>query len=253
MSYKSRMGSIIVLSIALISMILLLGFKNNRILAVKAIFIYLVAMSGPFFTFYYLEELNNRLKLGLPEQYFKSFLSIINYQFISLLILSLVTFSIALFLFLALFTHLSLWLSTAISIISAFPALGVGLRRDCFNDSSKLDDGIHFVPDGWGSYNMVESGYDPTIFYSLSLAICLVGFSSLLFVHSLFNGFMICSVTMFCYFLVIFPDKVNRFLPFDNRGIEGLVGYAIIIIIIFGCMIYFFLPQEFINVLSGHI
>ncbi|MDO5848333.1 MAG: hypothetical protein Q4P18_02255 [Methanobrevibacter sp.] len=93
-------------------------------------------------------------------------------------------------------------------------------------------------------------GYDPGAYFIVLLAITLVSIFSIIHTEYILNRILILIIGAFCYIWIVFPDKFNKILPFDNRTLPGLIIYLGVIIILFVISIKGLLPPETLNILQ---
>lgn len=138
--------------------------------------------------------------------------------------LSLSTTAFGVFLFL-LFFNVGLFKSILYAVIFSLPFLGVGLRFNAFSDESR-----------WiGDKEVI--GYSPFYFLLSAMFVVLQGYYSAFHCSSIADGVIIFIITTLSYLWIIFPDKVNKYLPFDNRELIGLIIYLGFILVVFSLLI----------------
>ena len=192
------------------------GFNNDFfsiVFEISIIFIFL----GLFIVMFFNDELNEKY-------HFKTEFSW-SYQSEALNTLALSTTAVAAFLFCFLLFDLELYKSILYTIIFLLPFLGVGLRLNTFNDESR-----------WiGDKEVI--GYRPFYFLLSAMFVVLQGYYSAFHCSSIADGVIIFIITTLSYLWIIFPDKVNKYLPFDNRELIGLIIYLGFILVVFSLLI----------------
>ncbi|WP_303335065.1 hypothetical protein [Methanobrevibacter sp.] len=123
-------------------------------------------------------------------------------------------------------------------MIVFLPCMGIGLRYKTFNEDSKYPN------------DEIMRGYDPGAYFIVLLAITLVSIFSIIHTEYILNRILILIIGAFCYIWIVFPDKFNKILPFDNRTLPGLIIYLGVIIILFVISIKGLLPPETLNILQ---
>ena len=148
-----------------------------------------------------------------------------SYQSGALGFLSLSTTAFGVFLFLLFLFNIGLFKSILYAVIYSLPFLGVGLRFNAFSDESR-----------WiGDKDVI--GYSPFYFLWCAMFVVLQGYYSAFHCSSITDGIIIFIITTLSYLWIIFPDKVNKYLPFDNRELIGLVIYLGFILVVFSFLI----------------
>ncbi|MDO5849170.1 MAG: hypothetical protein Q4P18_06525 [Methanobrevibacter sp.] len=208
----------------------------------------LVAFSGLIFVSYYLDELNDRFDLNIPKEAYETFNFKFSfgsyYQLNAIMNFSFVTVFIALFILLVIMGNFvegySITTSAVICIVGAIPFVGMGLRHRTFNDDSRF-----YGDDGYGI------GYSPNYYFAVSAFVCWFGYISAYFSNSIMNGAILFIATTFCYSWLLFPDKYNKYLPFENRSDYGCYLYLGIIAVFFIIFLKSYAPPSILEFISS--
>lgn len=207
--------------------IIFLLFKISLFSIVCAISVFFTFL-GMFFFMFYNDELNEKY-------HFKTELSY-TYQSEALCYLALSTSAIGVFLFLVILFDIELYKAILYTIIYMLPFLGVGLRFNVFSDENR-----------WiGDKEVI--GYRPFYYILCAMYVVLLGYYPI-FHSSIADGIILFIITTFSYLWIIFPDKINKYLPFDNRELIGFIIYLGFIMIISSVLINQFATVTLIETL----
>lgn len=214
---------------------ILLAFKVNTFSIIFTISVAIIFL-GPSLFLYFFDELDKKLHL-------RNNLSQNTYQSGAIMALSFTFISGAVFLFAFFLVDAGIIKATIYSLISALPFLGVGLRYKIFHDDSRIEGDI-----GTFGVSLFDfSGYQPHYHVLLAIIICYIGYWAVFYTNSINQAILVFLITTILYLLTIFPDKVNKFLPFDNRGRYASIAYLVIIFALFVIFANFIVPQAFFN------
>lgn len=130
--------------------------------------------------------------------------------------------------------------SILIAIIFALPFLAIGLRFKTFNDSSLEENGeIVF-----------DAGYEPNYYFPVLAICCYLGYIQGFFETSQINTIALILSTTFCFIWIVFPDKFNKIIPFENRTKKGEALYLAIALIVFFILLSQFTTVPFVKVMG---
>ena len=102
--------------------------------------------------------------------------------------------------------------SILLAIIFALPFLGIGLKFKTFNDSSLEENGEI----------VYDAGYEPNYYWPILSICCYLGYTQCLYETSPINIIGLLISTTACFIWLTFPDKINKYLPFENRTKKGV-------------------------------
>ena len=122
-----------------------------------------------------------------------------------------------------------------LAIIFALPFLGIGLKFKTFNDSSLEENGEI----------VYDAGYEPNYYWPVLPICCYLGYTQGLYETSIINMAGLLISTTACFIWLTFPDKINKYLPFENRSKKGEILYLAIALIIFFILLYQFTTIPF--------
>ena len=97
--------------------------------------------------------------------------------------------------------------SVLLAIIFALPFLGIGLKFKTFNDSSLEENGEI----------VYDAGYEPNYYWPVLSICCYLGYTQGLYETSPINIAGLLISTTACFIWLIYPNKINKYLPFENR------------------------------------
>lgn len=198
------------------AVVIFYSFKINLFSIVFEISVIFTFLGGFIYTFFH-NELNE--KFHFKREYFKS------YTTEAFGYISFYGSSIAVFLFLFFLYDIGIFKSVLYALIYLLPFLGVSLRFNAFGDESR-----------WiGDKEVI--GYRPLYFLWCAMFVVLQGYYSAFHCSSIAGGVIIFIITTLSYLWIIFPDKVNKYLPFDNRELIGLIIYLGFILVVFSLLI----------------
>ena len=181
---------------------------------------------------YYSDELDE--KYGLYNyNNFRGF----SLQIFSFMLLGLSTTSLAVLL-MCLCVGATVIKAILLAIIFALPFLGIGLKFRTFNDSS-LEENGEIV------YN---AGYEPNYYFPVLAICCYLGYTQGLYETSIINIIGLIISTTACFIWLIFPDKINKYLPFENRTKTGEAIYLAIALLVFFILLHQFTTIPFTEI-----
>ena len=125
--------------------------------------------------------------------------------------------------------------SVLLAIIFALPFLGIGLKFKTFNDSSLEENGEI----------VYDAGYEPNYYWPVLTICCYLGYTQCLYETSIINMAGLLISTTACFIWLIYPNKINKCLPFENRSKKGEAIYLAIALIIFFILLYQFTTIPF--------
>lgn len=219
-------GSMVVFFIVIIFLL----FKINLFSIVFVISVFFTFL-GIFLFMFYNDELNEKYHFKTEFSY--------TYQSEALGFLAFSTSAIGVFLFLFLLFDIELYKAILYTIIYLLPFLGVGLRFNTFSDESR-----------WVGEKQVI-GYRPFYYILCAMYIVLLGYYAVFHSPSITNSIILFITTTFSYLWIILPDKVNKYLPFDNRELIGFIIYLGLIMIISSMLINQFATITLMETLGG--
>lgn len=196
-----------------------------------------IGFSGPIYVISFIKKINKRLKLDLIVFESGNFGLGYIHQADTILILSFSTVGIGWFIIMYYVLGEPILFSVLAGIFTSLPMLGIGLRYHTFHEKNR------YVNDE------EVAGYPPQIYLLANLIICWVGYDSLLFINSLQIGIVVFVICTFCYIWIVFPDKINKYLPFDNKTSKGMSIYLGFIIVLFIILMKGFIPPEIMDVI----
>ena len=177
----------------------------------------LFALGGIFLIEYYSDELDKKYKL----YNFNNFRGY-SYQIFAFTILGFSTTSLSV-LMMCLCAGATVMKSVLLAIIFALPFLGIGLKFKTFNDSSLEENGE---------------------------ICCYLGYTQGLYETSPINIAGLLISTTACFIWLIYPNKINKYLPFENRTKKGEAIYLTIALIIFFILLHQFTTIPFTEILG---
>ncbi|MCC7554220.1 MAG: hypothetical protein KO202_07030 [Methanobacteriaceae archaeon] len=196
------------------------------------IIVYLISSSGLYLFQYYSNEIDKKYNIKNTTN-----LNNYSYQTLSLCIFSFITTSLALFIMLTLLSNISLYNCILISLIFSLPFFGIGVRFKTFHDDSRWIKGKD-------RKEKQEIGYNPMYYFYLSCIICFIGYYQIFYLTHLEDIIILIILTFICHVLTISPDKMNKYLPFDNRTLKGNILYLGAILILFMLIFTQIIPLE---------
>ncbi len=125
-------------------------------------------------------------------------------------------------------------------IIFALPFLGIGLKFKTFNDSSLEENGEI----------VYDAGYEPNYYFPVLAICCYLGYTQGLYETSPINIAGLLISTTACFIWLIYPNKINKYLPFENRTKKGEAIYLAIALIIFFILLHQFTTIPFTEILG---
>ena len=125
-------------------------------------------------------------------------------------------------------------------MIFALPLLGIGLNFKTFNDTSLKENGEIIY----------DAGYEPNYYWPVLSICCYLGYTQGLYEASPINIVGLLLTTTACFIWIIFPDKINRYLPFENRTKKGEIIYLAIALIVFFILFHQFTTIPFTKVIG---
>lgn len=128
--------------------------------------------------------------------------------------------------------------SILIAIIFALPFLGIGLKFKTFNDSSLEENGEI----------VYETGYEPNYYFPVLAICCYLGYTQGLYETSPINIIGLLISTTACFIWLIYPNKINKYIPFENRNKIGEILYLAIALIIFFILLHQFTTIPFTEI-----
>ena len=212
------------------TVVIFYSFKINLFSIVFVISVFFTFL-GMFLFMFYNDELNERYHFKTEFSY--------TYQSEALCYLALSTSAIGVFLFLFILFDMGLYKAVLYTIIYLLPFLGVGLRFNAFNDESR-----------WIRDKQVI-GYRPFYYLLCAMYVVLLGYYPIFHTPSITNSIILFITTTFSYLGIIFPDKVNKYLPFDNRELIGFIIYLGFIMILSSMLIDHFATVTLMESLGG--
>ncbi len=220
-----------IFGIFLIIAILLSSFT---LLGFLFFFLLLFSLGGMFIVEYYSDELDK--KYGLYN-----FNNLRGYsrQIGAFTLLGFSTTSLALLL-ICLCADINIYKSILISIIFALPFLAIGLRFKTFNDNSLEENGEI----------VYDAGYEPNYYCPVLAICCYLGYVQGFFETSTINILTLTLSTSLCFIWLVFPDKINKYIPFENRTKKGEAIYLAIALIIFFIFFTQFTTVPFVKVMG---
>ena len=189
----------------------------------------LFALGGIFLIEYYSDELDEKYKL----YNFNNFRGY-SYQIFAFTILGFSTTSLSVLL-MCLCAGATVIKAILLAVIFALPFLGIGLNFRTFNDSSLEENGE----------KVYDAGYEPNYYFIVLAICCYLGYTQGLYETSIINILGLLISTTACFIWLIFPDKINKYLPFENRMRKGEVLYLAIVLIVFLILFYQFTTIPF--------
>ena len=189
----------------------------------------LFALGGIFLIEYYSDELDEKYHL----YNFNNFRGY-SYQIFAFTILGFSTTSLSV-LMMCLCAEVNIIKSLLIAIIFALPFLGIGLKFKTFNDSSLEENGEI----------VYDAGYEPNYYWPVLTICCYLGYTQCLYETSIINMAGLLISTTACFIWLTFPDKINKYLPFENRSKKGEAIYLAIALIIFFILLHQFTTIPF--------
>lgn len=233
-SKKLNIVKVIAIILFLIDYMLIVYISKSD--AIPALIAFTIAISGPLLVNHYWKEIVEYLKLDIPiienEITFRDI-----HEATTLTILSFSTVGIGWFIAIFYLCKEPLIFSLLDGFLISLPMLSIGLRFNCFNDENRYVDGKE------------EIGYRPAIYLFINFIICFFGYQSLLFINSIQNGIIVFLICTFCFICIVFPDKINRYLPFDNRTFIGFAIYLGGIFIMFLILMKGYFPPEIMELI----
>ncbi len=194
----------------------------------------LFALGGIFLIEYYSDELDKKYKL----YNFNNFRGY-SYQIFAFTILGFSTTSLSV-LMMCLCAGATVMKSVLLAIIFALPFLGIGLKFKTFNDSSLEENGEI----------VYDAGYEPNYYWPVLAICCYLGYTQGLYETSPINIAGLLISTTACFIWLIYPNKINKYLPFENRTKKGEAIYLAIALIIFFILLHQFTTIPFTEILG---
>lgn len=192
----------------------------------------LFALGGIYLVEYYSDELD--AKYGLYNyNNFRGY----SRQIYSFLLLGVSTSSLSVLL-MCLCAEIHVIKSILLAIIFALPFLGIGLNFKTFNDSSLEENGEI----------VYDAGYEPNYYCPVLAICCYLGYTQILYETSITNIAGLLISTTICFIWLIFPDKINKYLPFENRTKKGEVIYLAIALTVFFILLHQFTTIPFTQI-----
>lgn len=219
-------GSIVVF----FTVVIFLLFKITLFSIVFVISVFFMFL-GLFLFIFFNDELNE-------EYHFKTEFSY-TYQSEALCWLAFSTSAISVFLFLLILFDIELYKAVLYTMIYLLPFLGVGLRFNAFGDESR-----------WIGDKQVI-GYRPFYYIFCAMYVVLLGYYPIFHSPSITNSIILFIITTFSYLWIIFPDKFNKYLPFDNREFTGFIIYLGFIMVASSMLIDQFATVTLMETLRG--
>lgn len=192
----------------------------------------LFALGGIFLIEYYSDELDEKYHL----YNFNNFRGY-SYQIFAFTILGFSTTSLSV-LMICLCAEVNIIKSILIAIIFALPFLGIGLKFKTFNDSSLEENGEI----------VYETGYEPNYYFPVLSICCYLGYTQGLYETSPINIIGLLISTTACFIWLIYPNKINKYIPFENRNKIGEILYLAIALIIFFILLHQFTTIPFTEI-----
>lgn len=192
----------------------------------------LFALWGIFLIEYYSDELDEKYHL----YNFNNFRGY-SYQIFAFTILGFSTTSLSV-LMICLCAEVNIIKSILIAIIFALPFLGIGLKFKTFNDSSLEENGEI----------VYETGYEPNYYFPVLAICCYLGYTQGLYETSPINIIGLLISTTACFIWLIYPNKINKYIPFENRNKIGEILYLAIALIIFFILLHQFTTIPFTEI-----
>ena len=158
-------------------------------------------------------------------------------QIFSFILLGLSTTSLAVLL-MCLCVGATVIKAILLAIIFALPFLGIGLKFRTFNDSS-LEENGEIV------YN---AGYEPNYYFPVLAICCYLGYTQGLYETSIINIIGLIISTTACFIWLIFPDKINKYLPFENITKTGEAIYLAKALLVFFILLHQFTTIPFTEI-----
>ena len=192
----------------------------------------LFALGGIFLIEYYSDELDEKYHL----YNFNNFRGY-SYQIFAFTILGFSTTSLSI-LMICLCAEINIIKSILIATIFALPFLGIGLKFKTFNDSSLEENGEI----------VYEAGYESNYYFPVLAICCYLGYTQGLYETSPINIIGLLISTTACFIWLIYPNKINKYLPFENRNKKGEILYLAIALIIFFILLHQFTTIPFTEI-----
>jgi hypothetical protein len=194
-----------------------IAMSSFTLLGFLILILFIFATCGFLTVEYYSDELDE--KYGLYNySNFRGF----SLQIFSFILLGLSTTSLSVLL-MCLCAGATVIKAILLAVIFALPFLGIGLNFRTFNDSSLEENGE----------KVYDAGYEPNYYFIVLAICCYLGYTQGLYETSIINILGLLISTTACFIWLIFPDKINKYLPFENRMRKGEVLYLAIVLIVF--------------------
>ena len=187
---------------------------------------------GLFIFMYYNEELNKKYHFKTSFAY--------TYQSEALCTLSLSTSAIGVFLFCTILLNIELYKAILYMAIYLLPFLGIGLRFKTFNNESRWIEDKEVI------------GYRPFYYFLSAFYVTYIGYYTIVHSSSMTNSLIMFIITILSYLWIIFPDKVNKYLPFENKKTLGFIIYLGVILILFSILIHQFTTIPIVQLIESN-
>ena len=215
-----------------IFLIFALAISSFTLLGFLFFFLLLFALGGMFLIEYYSDELDEKYGLYNHDN-FRGY----SRQIGAFTLLGFSTTSLSLLL-ICLCAGINVVKSILLAIIFALPFLGIGLNFKTFNDSSLEENGEI----------VYDAGYEPNYYCPVLVICCYLGYTQGFFETNIINMMALIISTTICFIWLIFPDKINKYLPFENRTKKGEVIYLAIALTVFFILLHQFTTIPFTQI-----
>ncbi|WP_407381995.1 hypothetical protein [Methanobrevibacter sp.] len=214
--------------------IIAIAMSSFTLLGFLFFFLLLFSLGGIFLVEYYSDELDK--KYGLYN--FNNFRGY-SRQIGAFTLLGFSTTALALLL-ICLCADINVYTSILLSIIFSLPFLAIGLRFKTFNDASLEENGKI----------VYDAGYEPNYYCPVLAICCYLGYVQGFFETSSTNIIALIISSSFCFIWLVFPDKINKYIPFENRNKKGEAIYLAIALIIFFILFSQFTTVPFVKLMG---